>query len=292
MRVFCLGDTHGNAGWLASYVYPLADSLGCNAILQLGDFGYWEHTREGEHFVNRVDHLGETYQIPLFWLHGNHDKHSLALAKYKVWGNAHGFLECRPWVYYIPQGRRWTWDGVTFRAFGGAYSVDKGWRLEQEAKRTAKLNRYRASTEPVETAAETLWFPEEEMSDADMTALLSDYSGPVDVCVSHDFPAGANPGPHFKTLPECVHNQRRLQRALEVHQPKLWLHGHLHHAYVDVVSTGFDSFTEIVGLACDRDAAPYGWKSFHAWTLLDLDAGKLARHESDVVLAWEKVRKK
>ncbi len=288
MRVFCVGDTHGNGGWLATYVYPLADSLHADAILQVGDFGYWEHTREGVFFLDRVGRLSDTYELPMYWLHGNHDKHSLIEPMYGRHRTADGFVILRERVYYIPQGHRWTWAGVTFRAFGGAYSIDKGWRLEQETKRTEKMNRFRSASEPVESAAETLWFPEEQMTDEEMSALLAEYDGPVDVCASHDFPAAANPGPHFKTLPECVDNQRRLQRALEAHKPKLWLHGHLHHAYSDVVRAGPDDYTLVVGLACDRDAAPYGWKAHHAWTLLDLDAGKLARHESDVVLAATK----
>lgn len=275
-----LGDTHGNTRWLTRTILPLAHQLGVDTIVQVGDFGYWEHEPAGVEYLNAVEDACDEHGIPVYWLHGNHDKHSLTLARYGDFLTDQGFLEVRAGVYYIPQGHIWAWNGVRMRAFGGAYSVDKQWRLDLEAKRTRRLNAGRAVDDPLLSAAETIWFPEEQMTDADMDKLLAVDSGPLDIVFSHDFPAGANPGPHFKTLPDCLPNQKRLQRALDAHRPRLWVHGHLHQYYVDVVGHDDGGETEIVGLAPDPEAAPRFTKPWHSWTVVDLVDGNFARFDS------------
>ncbi len=280
MRLLVLGDTHGNTGHLVNNVFPLVPQLGIDVIVQVGDFGYWEHTDDGVEFLNACERLCAEYDVNLYWLHGNHDKHSLTLALYGSLRTDDGFIPCRSRVFYIPQGHAWTWKGYRLRAFGGAYSIDKQWRLEIEGKRAYKFNYGRTSGEPVIVTAETLWFPEEQMTDAEMDDLLAADSGPVDIVFSHDFPARANPGPHFKTLPECLPNQQRLQRAMDAHKPAFWFHGHLHHHYTDHVLHGSDdpnvaAVTTVVGLGCDPAAAGRFYKPWHSWALLDLDEAEL-----------------
>lgn len=249
--------------------------------MQLGDFGYWEHEQAGADFLDLLGGQAADTGIPFYWLHGNHDKHSLAMKYYSDNVTMDGFLWCRPGVNYIPQGKVWDWAGVRMRAFGGAYSVDKAWRLELEAQRRRKaetVNDYfgRAGKSLVPTDfSGTLWFPEEEMTDADMDRLLADYSGSVDVVFSHDKPRGSDPGWNRKDLPECWPNQDRLQRALVTHKPELWLHGHLHHAYQSMVRCGDDDrFTCVVGLGPDSDAAPSHWKRTDSWGVLDFGDGR------------------
>lgn len=283
MRLFILGDTHGNTDWLRDYVFPTAAKLNPFGIIQLGDFGAWEHTDSGIEYMDAVAALTEQYLIPVFWLHGNHDKHSLVLDWYGEDRNPDGFIRCRPGVYYIPQGHTWVWEGVKFRVFGGAYSVDKEWRLETERERYRKaLNvegyRRQAGRPPldIEPTFETLWFPEEEMTDVEFAKLMEADSSKVDVIFSHDKPRGANLGPHFnlKDLPECMPNQDRLQRALVAHQPDWWFHGHFHHRYETMVRNGDDdAFTRVVGLSCDPDGAPRFWRPTHSWSVLDIHPG-------------------
>ncbi len=196
MRIIVVGDTHGNGPFLRTYVYPTAVALGAQAIVQVGDFGYWEHAQEGVDFLDEVNRGAEDTAIPLYWLRGNHDKVSLCLAKYGRNSDDEGFLRCRPQVFHIPDGHRWTWAGVRMRAFGGAYSIDKAWRLDAEAKRYRQAAaredaRRRAGRppKPIPPTAGTLWFPEEELTDGQFGALLADTgpgSDPVEVVFSHD----------------------------------------------------------------------------------------------------------
>ena len=47
-KIMLLGDTHGNTGFVLHQVIPAAKAAGVKWIYQVGDFGYWEHTTDGE----------------------------------------------------------------------------------------------------------------------------------------------------------------------------------------------------------------------------------------------------
>src|SRR4051812_6589522 len=98
---------------------------------------------------------------------------------------------------------------MRFVALGGAYSVDKQWRVNEERKRRAPG---------------TLWFPEEEMTDTEFYRHLAGPS-PVDVLLAHDKPRAANPDWNRKDLPECWPNQDRIQAAAVTLKSKLLVHG-------------------------------------------------------------------
>lgn len=255
MKLFLAGDSHGNSGTIRKYLKQ-ADESECESIFVLGDFGYWEHTYDGVEFLDAVDRLASDMAMPVYFLDGNHDKTSLLLKLYKEQDDE-GFIRVRDNVLYSSRGHRWTWDGVRFASFGGAYSVDKDWRLHQETKRREKIiyqNTYRPKDRQVSTdTSGTLWFPEEEMTDADMMKFLEDTT-PVDIMLTHDKPRATTPECIRKDLPECWPNQDRIQRAVTTLQPKLLFHGHLHDKYVQAVRCGDDDkFTEVIGLAADGE---------------------------------------
>jgi predicted phosphodiesterase len=273
MRLLVAGDTHGNTRWVCDCLIPLATDLGCAGIVQLGDFGYWEHTEDGVQYLDDVDAAAASAGIPLFWLRGNHDNVELLRERYdnvdhRTW---FGLWRIREHVYHIPDGAVFEWQGLRFRAFGGAYSVDKDWRLELEAKRHRSAA-YREDArrkkglppEPVPAAAGTIWFPGEEMSDEDMDGFLAEKVGDIDVVLSHDKPR-STPACGLKDLPLCLANQDRLQRALQHHKPALWLHGHLH-LRSDVVLRGG---TRVICLNCDDQAAGPGWRRADTFCVLD-----------------------
>lgn len=274
-----VGDTHGNSDWLSSYIFPVAMTLGVDRVVVLGDFGAWEHTDDGVAFMNDCDTIAGTAGIPLFWLHGNHDKWSHTVATYRKNIDQAGFIACRESVFYIPQGLAWTWGGISFRSFGGAYSIDKTWRLEREEnnyRRALIKARSRIGSgdlftpETVPSTKGTLWFPEEEMTDHEMDQLLAGDCDTKDVILSHDKPLSSEPGWNRKDYPGCIPNQVRLDRALKAHKPLWWFHGHLHHHYTDKVR-GMDWETTVIGLAPDPAARDYAvdWKRSYTWALLE-----------------------
>jgi hypothetical protein len=306
MRLFVAGDTHGNDRFITGYLYPTARDLGADAIVQVGDFGLWEHDATGVEFLDQVSAAATEYQIPLYALRGNHDNYALALSMYGDQRTEDGFIRLRPGVHLLPDGVSWTWAGRRLRAFGGAYSIDKPMRLKLEAQRTDAAWAYaetlrKAGLTPEQLRAHmrdytgTLWFPDEEMTDEQMDRLLAADSGPLDVIFSHDRPASANCGFPLRDELACVPNTQRLQRALTTHQPAYLIHGHLHYNYTDTVRSGDDGrATTVIGLASDSEGGMRSWRPHHAWCLLDLHEGKAAevRLGQDVDLDGEELAEK
>lgn len=253
MKILLAGDTHGNA----SHIITLLDNAvkeGCDRIFQVGDFGAWEHVPSGVKYFNDVEKHAKLRGVTVYWLDGNHDKTSLVLEKYGDKKDEEGFLLCRPHVRYAPRGHRWTWAGKNFIALGGAYSVDKDYRLWLENQRGG---------------AGTQWFPEEEMSDNDMDTIILGDSSPVDVMLTHDKPRASNPHWNRKDLEECWPNQDRIQRAVETLKPKLLVHGHLHYRYEDIIDNG-NGKTLVTGLDADPWTAQRFYRVENSWEVLDL----------------------
>ncbi len=254
MKIMFAGDTHGNLGHLR-YLIKQAVDAGVDGIFVLGDFGYWEHTRDGVEFLDRLDRIAIDNGIEVYFLDGNHDNVNLLLEKYDsvTYLNPDGSIQIRTAITYMPRGLRWTWDGVQFIALGGAYSVDKEKRLEYERKRCKPGS---------------LWFPGEEMTDAEFMQIMDEDDSPVDVIVAHDKPYGSDPGWNRKNFTECMPNQHRLQHAVDTLKPKMFLHGHLHHRYTDHLQ-GTD--TTVIGLNADPDAAwGFGYRADSSWVIVDL----------------------
>ena len=262
MRILMAGDTHGNQTH-CRYLIDKAVDNDCDRIFVLGDFGFWEHMTEGLRFNDKLNRYATKNNMPVYFLDGNHDKTSLILKKYSDQVDEEGFLLVRPMIRYAGRGHRWTWGGIRFISLGGAYSVDKDYRLEREAK-TRK--------------PETLWFPEEEMSDEDMTMILEN-TDMVHVMLAHDKPRGSNPGWNRKDWEDCFPNQDRLQRAVRALTPLQFWHGHLHRRYTqDMDYSDLSSnrrYVTVQGLNADAEAGqsyPDGrYTSSQSWEVLDTD---------------------
>lgn len=294
------GDTHGDLRWFRSYLLPVAHALKVENMVVLGDFGAWEHTSAGVQFFDEVDRAAGKAKIVVYWLHGNHDKWSHTMAAYGHDRTSDGFVVCRENLFYIPQGHAWTWGGVSLRSFGGAYSIDKAWRLDTEKAREQHLLRQlRAEVgagsvtggDSILSQAGTLWFPEEEMRDDDMEQLLLDDFAPKDIILSHDKPMSAKPGWNRKDFPACVPNQLRLERALQVHKPQWWFHGHLHYFYNTTLSVA-GRRTNVIGLEPNENAAEQpSWRPDQTWVLADLVGESVIRLGQEAEPGGEKLVK-
>jgi len=279
-----LGDTHGNTGFVLNKVIPAAKAAGVQWIYQVGDFGYWEHTDEGVQYLDEVQEGLVLAGLNLVFIAGNHDKVSLISKRYP---KVDDFYIVRSSIWFAPNGTQWEFEGTSFVALGGAYSVDKDWRLKVEAERAINLaagnayyalgdypDHYVAERAHAETA-ESLWFPEEEMTDDDLDRILLDLRDTkVDVILAHDKPLSSNPMIKLLPIPECQPNQRRLQKAVNTLQPKLFVHGHLHCRYTDTIRSGDNNnYTRVEGLGADVpnfNQIESSWEPTDAWEILDL----------------------
>lgn len=214
-RLMLAGDWHGDATW-AEIMLDRAKKAGCDAVLQLGDWGYWpryeEFTRSQTghcHFTQKMKAYAEKLELPVYWLDGNHENHD-ALTPGQ--GNQ--------WLRHLPRGHRWVWWDKTWMSVGGGVSVDKD-------SRTPGYD----------------WFPGETLSLAEFEYCMR--PGDVDIIVAHDCPdlvdipgvhgQGKTKDPHGWFKPELI-AQSEENRALmgllcdEV-APDVWFHGHYHERY-------------------------------------------------------------
>lgn len=250
MRILLAGDTHANRSHFL-YLFKVAQSHHCDIIFQLGDFGYFPHDAHGIEFLAEVSYRAGQLNIPVYWLDGNHDDFSELFAN--DWEMDHeGFWKIMPNMLYSPRGHVWTWDGIRFISLGGAYSIDKDWRLYEEAK----LGR-----------DQVLWWPQELITEADLHHASNNLAGePVDVFLCHDKPANLRM-PDFvsmlnRTWVESENNQAALMSAVEEARPSLLFHGHYHHFHRNEIHSR-DYLAVCYGLDCD------GTREL-SWRVLDL----------------------
>lgn len=247
-RLLVAGDWHG-AGHYASQVIRHAKDSGCDAILHLGDWGYYPAWSEiGQHatgqcyFTQKMRELCKKVSIPLYWLDGNHENHEALTPG-----------EGDEWVRHLPRGHRWQWWGKTWMSVGGGVSVNKH-----------QLTPGRD------------YFPEETVTPVQFDYCLR--PGEVDVIVAHDAPTGVDiPGVHIDLKNDTSYWPAEAIRASNNHRdvmaliaedklPDYWLHGHYHERYNNVwfphtVHSAYPNLsrtispeggTLVVGLDCNR----------------------------------------
>lgn len=226
-RVAFAGDWHMNAAWAVKAIYH-AKSRGADVIVHLGDYAY---TFDAE-FVHKVEKALARTGLPLLFVDGNHENFDL-LYQQPIGGN--GLRQISAHVAHLPRGFRWEWGAVRFLAMGGAYSVDRPYRVPGGS-----------------------WWPEETITSRQVYEAAE--PGFCDVLISHDCPAGVViPGIDDRTGPapfpaaeiERSDEHRKLLGALvDAVQPSVIWHGHYHVAYRQLADLGFGPVV-VNGLDCD-----------------------------------------
>jgi hypothetical protein len=218
-QVLMVGDVHCNVHYLLPLI-AWAAAGGHRTIVQLGDtFGTRLDTAEGA--MDVLSRTCQAHQVTFLFIEGNHDRHVDGLDRLPVHPPS-GLRPCRPNVWHVPRGFSWTWNGCRWAAIGGAVSVDAAQRI-----------------------AGTSWWPEEEITDDEVDAMLRQV-GQADVLLTHDRPAwveaalGLVPGAWWERTPphwadsdfhRSQAHQQRLDRLVAGLRPALHLHGHLHRRY-------------------------------------------------------------
>ena len=225
--VLVAGDWHGNGAW-SQLCFQHAYKSGADAILHLGDFGFWTDNPWTSRYLWTVEEAAQEWGIPIYWLPGNHEDYS-RISEFNDPDN-------RPMTTYLPRGERWTWWGKRFMALGGAFSVDRFMRTEGVG-----------------------WWPGEELSREDVEYASRDDGISVDVVVAHDCPTGVfipGIGADFRTqtrgewpdhmLYGATQHRDKVREVYDATKPKLWINGHYHRCYEK-----FFQGTRFLGLDCD-----------------------------------------
>lgn len=258
-----LGDTHGTTNAATGAVFR-AEAKGCDAIVQVGDFGYWEHMSQGVEFLDSLSRACVNTKIKFYWIDGNHENHTMLRDLYGPGGPKHeptdeGFWKIREGIYYIPRATKWAWDGVEFMGVGGAYSIDKEYRLARENGTAAPEWGIPEPQEPL--GSRMLWWPEEMITPEEEAAAIA--QGEVDVLFTHDCPTNAPFRDRLKPDMQSEMHRQTINRIGRSAKPFVWFHGHMHEFY-DYTFQHEDGYSQVYGLECDGHS--------RNWAILDTDS--------------------
>lgn len=237
MKLGFLGDLHGDLR-AAQDMIDLLVKIGCQELIQVGDFGFIWPSIVGE--INRdplyalSDYLRAS-NVRLRFIDGNHDVHPELFPLPRDSERTDPDPEkdnCAPYIVYQHRGSLHQYeDGTRLVFLGGAPSID-----------------YRGRISGVS------WWKEEQITEAEMNTALShnpfaEGGQKIDILVTHD---SATPPPGIKETSDMTFtyrardSQARISCVLDALQPKLHVHGHYHLRY-----TGKYKSTRVEGLDCN-----------------------------------------
>ena len=222
------GDCHGTFNWV--------DTLKSNnyepektAIIVLGDCGFdFYLNRHDERKKKEIDAKG--YYI--YWLRGNHEARPKDVPGYEVIldENVHGFVYYDPRFPHLRSFMDYDFykiNGHSCLVIGGAYSVDKYWRLARNQL-----------TEETNDPKKTGWFANEQLSKEEMEnceRTIRCYkvcNNSVDFIMTHTCPTSFQPTDMFLGAVDqsTVDNsmEKWLEKIKDSIKWKYWLFGHYH----------------------------------------------------------------
>ena len=227
--IYITGDTHGEFGNVAHFCEQ-AQTGKRDILIILGDAGinYYGGERDAE-----KKKILEALPITIFAIHGNHEMRPQSIPAYHEveWHGGSVYVEdAYPHILFAKDGEVYDLDGKRTFVIGGAYSVDKAYRI---------LSGYG-------------WWPDEQPSEEikrKVEEKLAELSWDVDVVLTHTAPLCYEPIEVF--LPGI--NQRMVDKSTEAWlavierqlEYQKWYCGHYHTIkQVDRIEFMFDNFKE------------------------------------------------
>ena len=167
--VYITGDIHGEVHRVLEMIdkYEITPN---DIIVILGDVGmnYYGNKKGDRNRKKRMSNLG----IPILCIHGNHEMRPETLITYREdqWCGGTVYVEEEfPNLFFAKDGEVYDLEGTKAIAIGGAYSVDKWYRLQRDLH----------------------WFPDEQPSDeikARVEKKLNELSWQIDAVFTHTCP--------------------------------------------------------------------------------------------------------
>lgn len=226
---FITGDCHGNIDRFKRANFPFDNSE--IAFIILGDacFNYFLDLRDNI-TKEKLCRLGYHY----FLVRGNHEVRPTHLQNIHNNYNqdVKGFVyeeEDYPNIHYFIDGERYQINGYSVLVLGGAYSVDKYYRLE----------RYGISPDASwEQCARAFWFKDEQLSNEEMSAIKNKIEGKsFDFILSHSCPISYEPEDLFLSGIDQSTVDKTTENFLEWVKDsvtwKYWFFGHYHEDRVE-----------------------------------------------------------
>ena len=210
--IYVTGDIHGNLNRIKYYVTKL--NLGENdIIIILGDSGFNYYCDKKDVLMKKeANALG----VKIFNIHGNHEERPFNIPTYKLEEFNGGLVyveEEYPNLLFAKDGEIYDFDGLKTIVLGGAYSIDKHYRLMKG------WNWFKDEQPSMEIKK----FAEKQLENNDWT---------VDVVLSHTCPVLLEPTEWFldfvdqSTVDKSTENW--LQEIMSKLNYKYWFCGHYH----------------------------------------------------------------
>lgn len=182
--IYITGDTHGE---MNRFSLPLEAG---DKLIVTGDFGVVFHGNLAER--NNLDDL-EKKPFEILFVDGNHEGFDYLETYPETERYGAPVRQLRSNVFWLQRGYVYTIEGMTFFAFGGAYSIDKAYRMKYQ-----------------QISGEKAWFPQELPGAEEYRrgiANLQSRGMRVDYILSHTAPRtivprviGKAPDPHEDEL--------------------------------------------------------------------------------------------
>lgn len=207
--IYITGDLHGNI----EQIKEVMDKVNCkidNVIIQLGDAGFNYHLNKKD---KQVKDFVYNYDINWFVIRGNHDANPIYnknIVETEQYGN-HGYIEKDyPNIFYAENGNVYNIQGNDFLVLGGAYSVDKWYRIDHGYN----------------------WFNDEQMSKEEMEKFWQSGISKVDAILSHTCPYENMPRHLFLSQIDQSTVDNSMEYFLHNVKKKVqynnWFFGHFH----------------------------------------------------------------
>lgn len=212
MSIYITGDTHRDFDRIADFCETYGTTTD-DVMIILGDAGINYYLDESDYELK--SELSQ-YPITLFCIHGNHEERPGEIDTYteKEWhGGIVYYEEEFPNLLFAKDGEIYDLDGKKAIAIGGAYSVDKYYRLQNNSP----------------------WFDNEQPDDVIMDYVesqLDNVGWKVDYVFTHTAPISCEP--RWSFLPSIDQNavDKSTEKWLEEIHNRLefdkWFAGHYH----------------------------------------------------------------
>ena len=173
MHFYITGDTHGDFSRIEQFCFENETSIE-DVMIILGDAGinYYLDGRDRE-----LKEELSALEVTLFCIHGNHEARPWEAADYEEieWNGGIVYVEEQyPNILFAKDGEIYNFNGKSVIAIGGAYSVDKYYRLNSGLK----------------------WFDTEQPDEEIKTYVeqqLAREGWSIDIVLSHTVPIEAEP---------------------------------------------------------------------------------------------------
>lgn len=212
-RTFVMGDIHGQVGRIRDFCRDEETTLN-DVLILLGDVGL--NYNFDEYDVARKELLSKL-PITIICIHGNHEERPNNIKSYMV--KSYAEFECNCWVeekysnILFPFDGKMVINGKKFLVMGGAYSIDKYYRLSRGAR----------------------WFESEQMSENTKNYIraLVQHERDFDYVLTHTAPISEEPT--FLFLPGI--DQSTVEKGVEIFLEEIkrkikfkhWYFGHYHY---------------------------------------------------------------